>query len=161
MESHSELRLVIRLNVRNCIQLLSFSGMWIAIVAAFVLSSADKRTCLRTCSWLVVCLLFLTGCYPKCSSFRHFSNFGAVSLLRSERARPSPLPLSLGSCLNANESPHATLAGLLSQSCFLGMCCASSFRFSFARSSHCKSVLVSICLDMRILDFSVRYGFGP
>ena len=77
-----------------------------------------------------------------------------------ERRRTFLLPLLLGSCMNAHGSPndHGLFVIQRMQSspvfCILF---AFSFRFPFARSSCCKSVLVSIShCGVRILDFLVE-----
>ena len=100
--------------------------------------------------------------------FRHLSNFGAGEPVgECERGRPSPLPSLFGSCLNAHASPHEhrPLVVQLMQFSSLGVVfsiyCACSFRFSFARSFCCRSVLVSISrFEMRILDFLLEMSLA-
>ena len=81
----------------------------------------------------------------------------------SERGRPFPLRFLFGSCLNAHASPnehwpfviqrmHAPLRDLFFEIVFAFCLC-----FTFARSSFCKSVLVSIFrFDGRILDVLLK-----
>ena len=100
--------------------------------------------------------------------FRHLSSCGAVN--PSEKVNevvPFPLPFLFGSCLNAHASPNEHWPFVIQrlqslfQNCF-GIVFAFSFCFPFARSSHCRSVLVAISrFEMRILDVLLGVSFGP
>ena len=125
----------------------------------------------------MVCSLFLTDFHQRAVvcilHLRHHHLFRPPFEFRcgelvgeGERGRPFPLPLLLGSCLNANESPNEHWLFVIQRMQsplleFFGILFACSFRLSFARSNCCKSVHISIsCFEMGILDFLLKLSLG-
>ena len=100
--------------------------------------------------------------------FHLMSSFGAVNLSEKVSEVFTSLCLSCSghACMRINLQLNIALRNptdaVFSRGVVFGISFACSSRCSFARSSCCRSVLVSIPpFDMRIFDFSARDVFGP